>query len=357
MTIKGLTDRGMEFPCIGTIRKGGKKTQEDRPGPDLDYFRVEFDEIETVAAENFHAIYGDKPKTINIIFPPHRVMEDIASFWLEAYTAGRMVARSDGEIYTYLVDTATGEAVVINGETADGKKVLYDPKKPCGFYTSKKTGKQVGVYCKPVGRLKVVIPELRRAAWLSVLTSSKHDCMNLSSQIQAYLTDLGNIAAIPFLLKRSPRMISTPDPDDKTKRVRREKSLLSIEVSPAWFGKLLDKRSDDINKMIVPGQFQPRTQIASGLDTSSWENLHIGDEDEELQEDESVTIDGEIIPETKTNDYADLDLLSERDAVTAFWQLCKRIGMDLETSKAIVAVCGNNFKLAYEKAHRQAPPI
>src|SRR3990167_2989649 len=96
MAIKGLTDRGMAFPEIGQIRKGAPKTDKGYVGKDLDYLRVEFDEREVKAAETFNSVYEKKPHLIRIILP----FNDINRMWdayLEAYTAGRMVARSDGE--------------------------------------------------------------------------------------------------------------------------------------------------------------------------------------------------------------------------------------------------------------------
>ena len=45
MPIKGLTNGEMDFPEIGRLRKGAPKTQADRPGKDLTYFRFEADEL------------------------------------------------------------------------------------------------------------------------------------------------------------------------------------------------------------------------------------------------------------------------------------------------------------------------
>jgi len=360
MPIYGLTDRGLAFPCIGKIRKGAKKTKETEPGRDLDHFRVEFDAGEDTTAEIFRKFYGDEPRTINFIFPPHSEMEDIASFWLEAYTAGRMVARSDGKVYTYRIDTNTGEIMTLNGiNKTTGKEDIYDPGIPAGYYESKKRNSQVPIFCKPVGRMKLVIPELRRAAWLLASTTSVHDCINLSSQIQAYMTDYGNIANIPFVLKRTPRMISTPSLEDPTKKVRREKWLLSIEVNPSWFGRLLDKRQEMMNHMIQPGG---TLGLPSGLNTGGWDELPIQEaETEDNWASEPVNKnmgiqDGEVIEgSAPQGDYSDLEFLANSDSVTAFWHLTNRIGMDRDTAQAIVKECKNDFALAFEKTLKQAP--
>ena len=115
MPIKGITDREERFPEIGQIRKGAPKNDKGYVGKDLDYFRVEFDEQEKDAAKLFNSIYGDKPQEIIVVLAFDEV-DRVWDAYLEAYTAGRMVARSDGEKYLYLVDTKTGAEVVKNGK-------------------------------------------------------------------------------------------------------------------------------------------------------------------------------------------------------------------------------------------------
>lgn len=236
MGIKGLTDRGLAFPEIGAVRKGAKKTDVNRPGSDLKYFRVEFDEREQEAQRIFAAKYGAQPTEINILLPFNEV-EKVWDAWYEAYTAGRMVSRSDGERLLYLLDTRTGEVKVLGGEPhmphpADGI---------VGYYTDSK-GIRQPIKLKPVGRLKIVIPELKRLAYLTVHTTSIHDIINISSQLEAIrVMNGGRIAGIPLVLRRRPKMISTPSQDGS--RVRREKWLLSIEADPAWVkAKLLEMK-------------------------------------------------------------------------------------------------------------------
>lgn len=247
MPIKGLTDRGLAFPEIGKIRKGAPKAQ-NAPGADLKYFRVEFDEKETDAAATFRAVYGQRPDEIYIVLPFNEIERQFEA-WLEGYSAGRMVARSDGEIYTYLVDSETGEILVKNGlDVKTGKPRPYIDGVPVGFYTNRKTNKREPIFCKPTGRLKVVIPELGRAAYLVVLTTSRYDIMHLSEQLAAFQTvNNGRIAGIPLVLRRRPKMISTPSPDGK--RVRREKWLLSIEASPDWVRQMLG----EVQRLAAPG--------------------------------------------------------------------------------------------------------
>jgi hypothetical protein len=85
----------------------------------------------------------------------------------------------------------------------------------------------------PVGRLKVVIPELQRLVYLVVLTGSKHDIGNISAQLEA-LSRINNnsIMGVPMVLKRRPKPISCPKPDGT--RARYVKWMLSVEADPRW---------------------------------------------------------------------------------------------------------------------------
>lgn len=212
MPIKGLTDRQAAFPEIGRIRKGAPKTEEGYVGKDLSHFRVEFDEKEKEATIVFRSVYGDKPTELNILLPFNSVEENFEA-WREAYVAGGLVHRCDGENVIYEIDPDTGEQTVVNGQ----------PERKCDRSRN----------CKPVGRLKILIPELQRLAFLTVLTSSFHDIMNISRQLQAILQINGKLAGVPLKLRRRPMLISTPSGPDG-KRARRLKSLLSIEADPEW---------------------------------------------------------------------------------------------------------------------------
>ena len=211
MPIKGLTDRPAAFPEIGRIRKGAPK-ETNKPGKDLTYFRVEFDEEEKQATAIFHKTYGGTPSELNILLPFNSVDENFDA-WREAYVAGGLVHRCDGERVWYENDPESGEQLVVN----------RIPEEQC----DRSSG------CKPTGRLKVLIPELQRLAYLTVLTGSTHDVMNIARQLEALLQINGKLAGVPLKLRRRPVKISTPSGTDG-KRARRTKSLLSIEADPEW---------------------------------------------------------------------------------------------------------------------------
>lgn len=228
MPIYGLTDRGLAFPEIGQIRKGDKGGTNGAPR-DLEYFRVIFDAKETDRAGIFSAIYGETPDQINVMLPFNEI-DRCWDCWYEAYTAGRMIARSDGRFFTFRVDHQTGEILVVNGLDKNGQQMPHQEQ--VGIYMDAK-GRQQVIKMKPVGRLKIVIPELRSLAYLTVHTTSIHDIINISAQLAAIRTITGGqIAGIPLVLCRKPKAISTPAAGGA--RARRVKYLLSIEASPAW---------------------------------------------------------------------------------------------------------------------------
>lgn len=201
MAIKRLV-REAAFPCVGKLRKGGVKPENSKaPGKDLTYFR--FDSDDQRAMTHFQAAYGDQPSQVNV-FLPHQTAAQNFSCWQEAYLAGGMLHRCDGETCVVWLD---------------GTKYRTDPK-PCPGG------------CKEIGRLMVIIPELQRFAYVTVETHSIHDIIRLQENLQAVEFLRGDLRGIPFILKRTPVEISTPGADGK--RARREKWLLSIEVDPAW---------------------------------------------------------------------------------------------------------------------------
>jgi hypothetical protein len=265
MPIKGLSDRGLAFPEIGQIRKGAKKGEKG-PGKDLTYFRVEFDELEKVAAANFREAYKDQPTAIRILLPFNEI-ERMWDPWLEAYTAGRLVARSDGEFITYQLDDK-GEVIVHGGKDQNGNPVPHPANGIAGH-----DYKGNAVKFKPTGRLKVIVPELKRAAYLTVMTTSTHDIANISSQLAAFKElNNGQLAGIPFILRRRPKSISTPS--DNGQRVRRIKWLLSIEVDPDWavakFGQL--------NTLALPSGIETPAPSGEIEEVVEWDDDEIVDE-------------------------------------------------------------------------------
>lgn len=214
MAIKGLTtDREPTFPRVGILRKGSKKPNEKQPGKDLTFFR--FDTDNRQAEADFAAAYASKdgkiePAEINCYLPFPTPDENFQA-WKEEYRAGGLVHRCDGETMTVWA-------------TKDGK--YSTTPAPCPYAGKAESG------CKPVGRLTLIIPELRRLAYVTLGTTSKHDIMEITDNINAVYALSGTLTGIPFKLCRRPRMISMPKADGT--RARYEKWMVTIEVDPAW---------------------------------------------------------------------------------------------------------------------------
>lgn len=256
MAIKRLA-REASFPNIGRLRKGGEKevktitkngqTKEiETYGKDLTYFR--FDTDDERAAKMFHAVYGEQPATINV-YLPHQTAEQNFTCWQEAYVAGGLTHRCDGETCVIWLD---------NG------KYRTDPK-PCPGG------------CKEVGRLMVIIPELQRFAYVTAETHSIHDIIRLQENLQAVEFLRGDLRGIPFILKRTPVEISTPTPDGK--RARREKWLLSIEVDPAWAALQLES------------MHRAALTVNGVTDESRMLTTSYVEEDDDVEDGEVVTVD------------------------------------------------------------------
>lgn len=203
MPIKGLTNTVASFPRIGKLRKGAAKP-ESGPGKDLPYFR--FDSTDSKAVKDFEAAYGKQPTSINILFP-HPTVESNFQTAMEAYGAGGIERRCDRE--------------TISGQRVKGKFSYC--RAECNY-------PQCG--CKEVGRLQLIIPELKRFAYVTAETHSINDIVNLTQQLQAIQMTFGRLNGVPLILRRKPEQISVPMKGDN--RTRKEMWMLSVEVSPEW---------------------------------------------------------------------------------------------------------------------------
>jgi hypothetical protein len=225
MAIKGLTNQKPQFPQIGQLRKG-IWDDEKNMARDLDYFRFTSDIPEVVEA--FHDIYGDEPRLVNV-FLPHQTTDENWEAWCEEYVAGGLIHRCDGEFVTRYRDRQSGKYI--------------DPEPgsvrcPYGSGEKERTQKEG---CHPTGRLQVVVRELKRFAYVMVITTSYNDIKNLDAQLRALEGIYGDLRGIPMQLRRRPDKISTPQMVKRGKeyvptgqRARRESWLLSIEAAPDW---------------------------------------------------------------------------------------------------------------------------
>lgn len=220
MAIKGLQHRGEAFPIIGKIRKGDRSGKNGAP-KDLDYFRVVFSEGEQDAEALFRAAYGDKPREINI-FLPFDELDRCWEAWYEAYTASKMVARGDGEFFQYRVSLASGEILVKDWKNA--QTGLPAPQ----VEIVGKAGKSE-IKMKPRGRLRVIVPEIGKFAYLQLTTGSIIDIRNIQDNLDGIrMVTGGRLVGIPMILKRRKISVSIPDIG------RKDMWCLQIEANTRW---------------------------------------------------------------------------------------------------------------------------
>lgn len=222
MPIQGLTTKAASFVELGTIRKGGAKTDPKRPGPDLDYFR--FVTADQEAADAFREAFTGKPRSIEFVLPFESLEENYEA-WREAYVASGLAHRCDG---------------VTCVQWRDEKGKMQFGEKPCP--TPSEAERKAGG-CKQVGRLKIIVPALKRFAYITVTTTSIYDIMTMYQNLLAIQMVSGTLRGVPMILRRTEKEISTPSDDGK--RARRKKWLLSIEPHPQWVEKkLLEQRNE-----------------------------------------------------------------------------------------------------------------
>lgn len=227
MAIKGLTDRRTaSFPQIGVLRKGTEKQTnangKQTYGKDLQGFRFDTDDPEALDAFTTH--YGDEPRSIDVYLPFETVDENFETS-KEAWSASALQHRCDGETCTRWLDKKTGK------------------------YSSEPIPCPGG--CKEVGRLKVIIPALRRMVYVVAETHSIHDLVNLTEQLTALYIVRGSLRGIPMILSRRPREISTPRGEGQRARVT--KWLMSIEAAPSW----VELQLSAMERQALPGGSQP----------------------------------------------------------------------------------------------------
>jgi hypothetical protein len=266
MAIKNLTGRGARLPEIGKLFKGAKKekkvSQNGREyetfGRELDYWR--FESKDPLIMEAFNEAFtaklqpDEKLREIPVYLPFPLASQNFEA-WQEAYTAGGLSHRCDGETCVLWLDEKT--------------QTYQSTPKPCPtLKMAPEKAKRDG--CKAVGRLQVVIPALNQLGFVTVETHSKNDILHLDAALQAYesLRSEG-LRGIPMLLRRVQKSISTPGDG---KRARRDKWMIELKPHPEWAALYLDSQRQ-----------QALAAVASPLLLTT--NLTEDDDDDDTQAD------------------------------------------------------------------------
>ena len=201
--IRGLSEI-RRLPRLGKIRLGIKKvTPAGKEYPaEIDYFRIDPktpSELENKnLADEFHRLYGDKPKQIKVMFP----LPDTSVFFPQFYKRyGGSVLKCKGDGL---------EANCISKEMAAGLNVLRDNEmggvvceckgQECPYYMQKK--------CTESASLSILLPELKGAGVWEIVTGSYHSIVNINSCLEYIKAVCGRVHMIPLKLERREQQIT-----------------------------------------------------------------------------------------------------------------------------------------------------
>ncbi len=225
MPIVGLTTKtefGAGLPMVARLYKGEEKPEQgNRPGRDLDYFRVEFEPQFEHLRELWTELYGAEPEEFGRVFLAAATVDEAFSSWKEEWTATTMLHRCDGEYQKNWYNAAA--QMYSTAKIACASKDEH----PCG--------------CKAVGRLNMILPDFIEATgvlgYVSVSTHSLNDILT----VYRYLADIeriaGKLTGVPFIFGRAAREISAPKQVKKNGayvnegRIRVNKSLFYLHVA------------------------------------------------------------------------------------------------------------------------------
>lgn len=199
MPIIGLTTDiqvGAGLPLIAKLYKGGEKPEQgNRPGKDLDYFRVEFESQFEHLKPLWLEMYGEEPDEFEPVLLSAPTVHEAFSSWKEEWTATAMLHQCDGEQQNRWYNTDLQAY-----STAKIKCHSTHETKPCE--------------CKPIGRLNLILPDfIAEAGVLGYISISTHSLYDILT-VYRYLADIericGRLTGIPFVFGRADKQVSVP---------------------------------------------------------------------------------------------------------------------------------------------------
>jgi hypothetical protein len=198
MAIKGLSDI-RRLPRLGKIRLGTKK--KNKKGVEypceVDYFILDPqtpNPLENQAlVEEFHKLYGEKPKRISIMFPVASSETYFPQFYKRYGSSSALKCKGDGEKASCSqTEFAIGLKVISKNEL--GLPEVECKGRECIYYKKKE--------CSEVGTLQVLLPEMPGAGVWQITTGSFHSIVNVNSCIDYIKTMCGRAHMIPLTLER-----------------------------------------------------------------------------------------------------------------------------------------------------------
>jgi hypothetical protein len=188
MAIKGISEV-RRLPRIGKIRLGIKKQTKDGKSDypaAVDYFVCNGDQSTSdTAAAAFHAVYGEQPKVIDVLFPTEDKDKFFPQFYRRYGKGTGLICKGDGE---------TAVEMIEGGAMQERK---------CEPATCEWAHKK---HCRPVGSLQFLLPEVPGLGTWQIDTSSWNTIVNLNSALD-FVRSLtgGRISMIPLKLVVHPK--------------------------------------------------------------------------------------------------------------------------------------------------------
>jgi len=200
MPIAELNDI-IRIPRLGKIHLGIKaiSTEKQTEYPKAtDYF---------VVPDEVKAVYGDKPKELDIMFP----VEDqnlFAQQWLRAYSLTQgLTCIGDGINARRKVDADTGAMASHKTKTWEWHEITCNSQE-CPDYHDKR--------CRRVMNLQFLLPNVPGLGVYQIDTSSFYSIVNINSMIKMLKGVLGRCSMLPLTLALGPIEVSPPGLSKKT---------------------------------------------------------------------------------------------------------------------------------------------
>jgi len=211
MPIKDFEGRG-RIPRLGKIRLGEKVHGEKSDYPKAtDHF---------VCPTEVRAVYGDKPKKLEISFHTDKIEEIFPQYYKRYGKSTGLVCKGDGEI-----------ANLINPETSEFEEIECLGR-GCDCWKKDQ--------CKTIGNLYFMVRGVNRFGVYQLDTSSYNTILNINGGLD-YAKRLtgGRLALIPFILEVIPQEVN---PEGKKKTVY----VLRLEADIAKMMKSLDLNPQEL---------------------------------------------------------------------------------------------------------------
>jgi hypothetical protein len=244
MPIQGLTtrnqyNRNRAIPRLGKLRKGEEK-QGNRPGKDLDYFRVDFEPQYEFLRDVFEGLYTKEPKEFKVKLIGNTV-EQVFPTYYEEWNATTLLHQCDGEKQNIHYDT---------------NDMKYSKNAISCLSPDKDTPK---CGCGRIGRLTVMLPDLVDATQImgafTIETHSVHDIIQLFNSLMLLEEQLGKLMWLPVTIGRANQEKSYQQQNGK--RGKKMYSLLYVRYD-------VDTIKDYMQPTLAPPPNNDSLQLPSG---------------------------------------------------------------------------------------------